>query len=77
MDSSKVKRDPAVIARMEMLFDLYETSEAIMRQNLRRRHPDADEAEIERLLHAWLLDRPHERWKSAPRAGERPADHKP
>jgi Rv0078B-related antitoxin len=77
MDSFKAKRDSAVIARMEMLFDLYETSEAIMRQNLRRRNPDADEAEIERLLRAWLLDRPHERWKAVPGTRELPADHEP
>jgi len=60
MDYVKVKRDPAVIARMEMLFDLYETSEAIMRQNLRRTYPDADDAEIERRLLAWLRERSHE-----------------
>ena len=29
-----------------------------MRQNLRRRHPEADEAEIERGLAAWLRHRP-------------------
>ena len=64
MDYAKIKRDPAVIARMEMLFDLYETSEAIMRQNLRRRYPRADDAEIERRLQAWLLERPDEQWKA-------------
>ena len=31
---------------------------ALMRQSLRRRNPDADEAEIDRLLAEWLLDRP-------------------
>ena len=51
-------RDPAVISRMKMAFDLYETAEAIMRQNLRRRFPDAPEAEIERRLVAWLRRRP-------------------
>jgi Rv0078B-related antitoxin len=63
MDYVKIKRDPDVIARMEMLFDLYETSAAIMRQNLRRRYPQADHAEIERRLQAWLLERPDEQWK--------------
>ncbi|HWM92692.1 MAG TPA: hypothetical protein VN493_18145 [Thermoanaerobaculia bacterium] len=51
-------RDPKVMSRMKMAFDLYETAEAIMRQNLRRRFPDAQEAEIERLLVSWLRRRP-------------------
>ena len=51
-------RDPAVMARMKMAFDLYETAEAIMRQNLRRRFPDASETEIERQLVEWLHRRP-------------------
>lgn len=41
-----------------MAFDLYETAEAIMRQNLRRRFPDAPEAELERRLVDWLHRRP-------------------
>jgi Rv0078B-related antitoxin len=51
-------RDPVVMTRMKMAFDLYETAEAILRQNLRRRHPEADEAEIEHHLAAWLRHRP-------------------
>ena len=31
---------------------------ALMRQNLRRRHPGATEEEIERQLLQWLRDRP-------------------
>jgi hypothetical protein len=38
--------------------DLFQTGVDLMRQNLRRRHPDADEHEIERRLQAWLLERP-------------------
>lgn len=34
--------------------DLYEAAEGIMRQNLRRRHPNANEKQIERLLIEWL-----------------------
>jgi hypothetical protein len=49
-------RDPA--ARLRVAFDLYETAEAIQRQNLRRRHPEADDAEIERRLGAWRQHRP-------------------
>lgn len=51
-------RDPVVMSRMKMAFDLYETAEAIMRQNLRRRFPDAPESEIERQLVSWLRRRP-------------------
>lgn len=38
--------------------DLFETGLDLMRQNLRRSHPDAGDEEIERLLHDWLLVRP-------------------
>jgi hypothetical protein len=41
-----------------MTLDLFETGLNLMRQNLRRSHPDADEEEIEGRLHAWLLERP-------------------
>lgn len=51
-------RDPAVRARIETAFDLYEAAEQIMRQNLRRRFPDAPEQEIERRLIDWLQKRP-------------------
>jgi hypothetical protein len=51
-------RDPEVMRRMELAFDLYESAELIMRENLRRRFPKADEAEIERRLLDWLQKRP-------------------
>lgn len=51
-------RDPAVIARMQRTFDLIETAEAIMRQNLRRRFPGESAEQIEGRLLAWLRDRP-------------------
>jgi hypothetical protein len=38
--------------------DLFQTGADLMRQNLRRRYPDAHEHEIDRLLREWLLDRP-------------------
>jgi hypothetical protein len=50
--------DPQVLARMRMAFDLYETAEDMMRQNLRRRFPEASEEEIERRLVAWLQQQP-------------------
>ena len=77
MDHLKAKRDPAVIARMEMLFDLYETSEAIMRQNLRRKYPEADDLEIERRVLAWLRERPHDQWRADPKSDEAPVEREP
>lgn len=38
--------------------DLFETGVAMMRQNLRRAHPEATEAEIDALLTSWLHERP-------------------
>jgi|CXWL01.1.fsa_nt_gi hypothetical protein len=38
--------------------DLFETGVAIMRQNLRRRDPQATDDEIDRRLQEWLWERP-------------------
>jgi hypothetical protein len=38
--------------------DLFEVGVDLMRQNLRREHPEAGGEEIERLLREWLLNRP-------------------
>jgi hypothetical protein len=38
--------------------DLFDTGLELMRQNLRRSHPESADTEIERLLGDWLLDRP-------------------
>lgn len=38
--------------------DLFDTGVAMMRQNLRRAHPTADEREIDAFLHTWLIERP-------------------
>jgi len=38
--------------------ELHEVGVAVMRQNLRRRHPDATQSRIEQLLSAWLHTRP-------------------
>lgn len=51
-------RDPAVLKRMEMAFDLYEMAEQMMRQNLRRRNPGASEQEFEQGICEWLRRRP-------------------
>ncbi|MGE3277781.1 MAG: hypothetical protein AB7O67_21915 [Vicinamibacterales bacterium] len=38
--------------------ELCETGLQLMRQNLRRRHPGIAEPDLERLVHAWRLERP-------------------
>lgn len=54
MDSASSR----VIESFRATLDLFQTGVDVMRQNLRRRHPQAAEAEVDRLLYAWLLDRP-------------------
>jgi hypothetical protein len=50
---------PSFVANaLRATLDLFETGLDLMRQNLRRSHPDAGDEEIEVLLHQWLLDRP-------------------
>lgn len=51
-------RDPEVLARMDLAFDLYEAAEEMMRQNLRRRNPEATEEEIEQGIRDWLARQP-------------------
>jgi hypothetical protein len=50
--------DDVLAERLRVALDLYEAGEQLMRQNLRRRHPDASEAEIAERLAAWLRERP-------------------
>ena len=38
--------------------DLFQTGVDLMRQNFRRRHPEASNEEIERRLAEWLRERP-------------------
>jgi uncharacterized protein YccT (UPF0319 family) len=52
-------RDPAFLARASAAFDLCETAEQMMRQNLRRWYPKASEAEIHQRFKAWLEKRPY------------------
>ena len=46
-------RDPEIRSRVSVAFDLFEMAEGLMRQNLIRRYPEADEAEIEQRLLTW------------------------
>jgi Rv0078B-related antitoxin len=53
---SDVKGDAA--ARLRLAVDMADFGIDLQRQNLRRRHPDASEREIDELLDQWLLERP-------------------
>lgn len=44
--------------RLATAFALHDAGVDLMRNNLRRRHPQADEAEIQRRLDHWLQHRP-------------------
>jgi hypothetical protein len=52
-------RDPGVLARVRLMFDLYEAAEVMMRQNLSRWFPEENERQIERRLLAWLRKDPN------------------
>lgn len=44
--------------RFQATLDLFEAGEQMMRQNLRRRYPEAGDEEIEQRLLEWFLHRP-------------------
>ncbi len=46
------------VEKLRLALEMSADAEELMRQNLRRRHPDEDEAQIEARLDAWFLDRP-------------------
>jgi uncharacterized protein YccT (UPF0319 family) len=52
-------RDPKVLARATAAFDLCQTAENMMRQNLRRWHPQASEEELRERFSAWVEKRPY------------------
>ena len=51
-DSDRMKRN------LQITFDLHAAGVAMMKQNLKRRHPDATDAERSEMLRAWLQDTP-------------------
>lgn len=57
-DHRRPIRDPEMMERMQTTFELFEAAVEIMRQNLRRRNPDAAEEEIDQGIREWLADRP-------------------
>ena len=48
----------SVSDKLRITLDLAEAGTDVMRENLRRSHPGADDAEVERLLVEWLHERP-------------------
>lgn len=48
----------AAAMRFRLALDLFATGEALMRQRIRRLHPDWTEAQIERRMAEWLRHRP-------------------
>lgn len=44
--------------RFKTAMDLYELAESMLRQKLRREHPECDEATIDAMVVAWRLRRP-------------------
>ena len=60
-----------VVEAFRATLDLFQTGIDLMRQNLRRRHPEAAEEDVERLLHEWLIHRPG---AESRRLSGRPAD---
>lgn len=46
-------------ARAEATFELLELGREMMRNTLRRRHPEADEEEIDGLFREWMASSPH------------------
>lgn len=62
----KAAEREAVVDRLRQTFDLFEAGVSMMRARFRRDHPDADEAEIERLLRVWLATRPGAEHGDAP-----------
>ncbi len=52
-------REPAAVATaLRATLDLFETGVRLMYQNLRRRHPEASDEELDRALREWLQRRP-------------------
>jgi hypothetical protein len=52
--------------RLRLALDLFAAGEEMMRQVLRRRHPDLSDADIETRLVAWLHERPGAPFGDAP-----------
>jgi len=71
VDAAMNPASPSVSASFRATLDLFQTGVDVMRQNLVRRHPDATPTEIDRLVQAWLHERPGAEAGDCPR---RPVD---
>lgn len=69
-------RDPAVLRRMELAFELYELAGQMKRLNLRRQNPDATEEEFEEGIRAWLRNPGNGRWAAPGGRRARPEDRR-
>lgn len=59
LPSAELPEDAAILRdRLIAAFEMFELGVEMMAANLRWRHPQAPPEEIERLLDAWLLERP-------------------
>lgn len=56
-----------MIARLHTAIDLWATGVALQRRSIRRRNPEASDAEVEELLGQWLQDRPGAEMGDGPR----------
>jgi len=52
--------------RLRLALDLFTAGEELMRQRVRREHPELREAEIEARLVLWLRDRPGAEFGDSP-----------
>ena len=58
MHLTQTREQRATAERMRQAFDAHDAGVSMMRAQLRREHPDADEVELDRLVGAWLRTRP-------------------
>jgi Rv0078B-related antitoxin len=56
----------AAARRLRLALDLFSTGEQLMRQRLRREHPELSAPEIERRLVKWLRTRPGAEFGDSP-----------
>lgn len=54
MENTAHSKGEGPIERLRLAFELFEAGERMMRLNIRRRHPDLDDAAVEKKLIQWL-----------------------
>lgn len=50
--------NPTAAENLRTAFDLFVAGQRMMRENLKRRHPEESDRQIERRLRAWMSERP-------------------